>query len=208
VIGWSACIKRLKRTQIGLQRIRGGYAGDDVDVMWDIQGEHERFKENNPLMIPRSYVAGRGRKDWRGKSPEYSDPDLPDLNEAHIPVEKTEEQWFPIPASVVLAHMREKGLNVSTGNKTSPKAELYENLRHNQPYHNDSWDVEYLSKAYKRMERKIRKPFNMTSKHLTQIADTRGSDPLLIKTICPHLENVSDSVMEQLSRNINETLPW
>ena len=44
-----------------------------------ISNKVDAKQKENPLVYPRPYVAGRGRKDWRGKSPEYSDPDLPEL---------------------------------------------------------------------------------------------------------------------------------
>jgi len=180
------------------------------------------YGRNNPYQYPRAYVAGKGRKDFREKSPEWSDPDLPKLqdvgdvdtirSETSPSTELVEEY---VPTSVRLLQLKEEtGLDLkNNGTKqikpggNIPYLEEWIKVRQEMKYFNDSWTLATFIPQLKIMERRIRNRYNLTRKMLVKITDTRPTDVPQMVMIAPHLKKKKRTVVESLLREINETLP-
>ncbi|GAB5371641.1 hypothetical protein AAMO2058_001597500 [Amorphochlora amoebiformis] len=201
--------RRNRSYLVGL--VGGSDSSYDYNPNWNIQADREEFLKDNPYVIPRPWVAGHGRKDWRGKSPEYSDSDLVDIEDVQLPDESTRLiQQFPIPDCAALCLMREKAAFEpdDPDNTTHKKLmETFESVQYNEIYWNDSWTFKDLRKQLKKMERRIKKPYNLTPEHLCQIVNNRAVDPRLLVTIAPHLRNLTIPELLVLGKHVNETLP-
>eukprot|EP00468_Gymnochlora_sp_CCMP2014_P001988 CAMPEP_0167743416 /NCGR_PEP_ID=MMETSP0110_2-20121227/2006_1 /TAXON_ID=629695 /ORGANISM="Gymnochlora sp., Strain CCMP2014" /LENGTH=161 /DNA_ID=CAMNT_0007627789 /DNA_START=187 /DNA_END=669 /DNA_ORIENTATION=+ len=119
--------------------------GSDSEYMnptWNTEKRWKQFLEEEPLVYPRSWVAGHGKKDWRGKSPEYSDPDLPDLENVDLPTHSRDMKMKAIPASWALQILKQPTVDedvLSILNETEANLKEYNHLKEFQLYHNDSW---------------------------------------------------------------------
>jgi len=193
-------------------RLRGGYAHweDKRGAGPDENPDLALFLKDNPYLVPRAYTAGRGRKDWREKSPEYSDPDLPNLEYVDLPDDAAPEiEETPISANIALKYMEEAGINEpgNPNNYTEFDIQRYRDIKANELYWNDSWTLDGLTEQCKNLRRRIKKKWNLTSEQLVQIVDHRTLSPLLIQTLAPHLDNYTNEELEPLIKDINETLP-
>jgi len=145
----------------------------------------DAYGPKNIYKYPRAYVEGHGPKDWRGKSPEYSDPDLPKLEdvlltsgESSCTTEVSDPE--PIPNCVGLCYLREHSYDKvwnpyhNFSNPNTPQ--IYKDMHEKEKYFNDSWSLDYLLPQLKHMERRIRYKYGLSRVHLCSITNERPQD--------------------------------